>query len=248
MYCASCGNRMLDSNNYCPYCGKRISTVLSIPEHRSQSAIQHGHWKLILLFGILSAAVFGFLLGIPAWIMASRDLKMIKLGEIEIRKKVPTQIGMILGILGTFLTSIALIMVLNSASTVIAYRFASKVHPATSNRDVVDTISSPEKNTTYYYGIDEIRGSTRDKVPVDYVLKVAIMYSPTEKENSLELGERSAEIKDTILGIVSKKTSNELSSGNRKQLISEILASINAIMTKGEIEGVEIRQFALASE
>ena len=68
-----------------------------------QEKIQEkGRGILILMFGILSLLLIGPFLGIPAWIMGSKDINKIKQGRISNSAKTSTKIGMILGIVGTF--------------------------------------------------------------------------------------------------------------------------------------------------
>jgi hypothetical protein len=61
-----------------------------------------GRGGIILALGIVSLLLFGPILGIPAWIMGRRDLKLIRNGEMDPRDKNLSQIGMTLGIIGTF--------------------------------------------------------------------------------------------------------------------------------------------------
>jgi hypothetical protein len=63
---------------------------------------RQGRGGTILGFGIAALLVLGPVLGIPAWVMGHRDLKRIKSGEIPSDDRTPTQIGMVLGIVGTF--------------------------------------------------------------------------------------------------------------------------------------------------
>ncbi|MCX6150284.1 MAG: hypothetical protein NTX22_07170 [Ignavibacteriales bacterium] len=72
--------------------------------NNSVKSQEEGRGTLILVFGILSLFFIGPFLGIPAWIMGHKDSKKIKLGSISSSAKTPTQIGMILGIVGTFVS------------------------------------------------------------------------------------------------------------------------------------------------
>ena len=70
--------------------------------NNSTKSPEEGRGTLILVFGILSLLFIGPILGIPAWIMGHKDIKKIKQGSISSTAKTTTQIGMILGIVGTF--------------------------------------------------------------------------------------------------------------------------------------------------
>jgi len=72
---------------------------------------QEGRGTLILVFGILSILLMGPFLGIPAYIMGKKDLKKIKEGIIAFTEKTTTQTGMILGIIGTFISAFTFIVV-----------------------------------------------------------------------------------------------------------------------------------------
>ena len=54
--------------------------------------------------------MLGPILGIPAWIMGNKDLKKIKRGLISVSEKSNTKTGMILGIIGTFVSVFTLII------------------------------------------------------------------------------------------------------------------------------------------
>ena len=72
---------------------------------------RQGRGGVILGFGIAALLVLGPFLGIPAWVMGHRDLKRIKTGEIDSQDKTSTQVGMILGIVGTFFSPATLFFV-----------------------------------------------------------------------------------------------------------------------------------------
>ncbi len=63
---------------------------------------KQGRGGVVLGLGIAALLVLGPFLGIPAWVMGHRDLKRIKSGEIDSHDKTTTQVGMVLGIIGTF--------------------------------------------------------------------------------------------------------------------------------------------------
>jgi len=71
---------------------------------------RQGRGGTILGFGIAALLVLGPILGIPAWVMGHRDLKRIKSGELSADDRTPTQIGMVLGIVGTFFSPATIVV------------------------------------------------------------------------------------------------------------------------------------------
>jgi hypothetical protein len=59
---------------------------------------------LILVLGILSWVMFGFLTGLPAWIMGNNALRDIDAGVADPSERSMVQIGRILGMIATILT------------------------------------------------------------------------------------------------------------------------------------------------
>ena len=71
-------------------------------------------WSLLAL-GVCGLLLLGPLSGIPAWIMGRNDLKKIAAGVIPVTQKTVTRVGMIFGIIGTFIspfTVLAIIVVM----------------------------------------------------------------------------------------------------------------------------------------
>lgn len=71
-----------------------------------------GRGALILVLGILSLVMFGLFTGIPAWVMGHTDLRRMREGTMERADEGITRAGMILGIIGTVLSGIAILVVL----------------------------------------------------------------------------------------------------------------------------------------
>jgi hypothetical protein len=63
-----------------------------------------------LILGILSLVFLGPFVGIPAWVMGNRDLKKIDQGLIPNSERFGTKVGMILGIIGTFLVLAVIVL------------------------------------------------------------------------------------------------------------------------------------------
>lgn len=68
-----------------------------------------GRGVTILVLGILSLICCGIIFGPIAWAMGAGDLRRIEQGLISPEAKTLTQIGMILGIVGTVLGIIAIL-------------------------------------------------------------------------------------------------------------------------------------------
>ncbi len=79
-----------------------------------------GRGGIILGLGIVALLLLGPILGIPAWVMGRSDLRRIRNGEITHNDKSMTQIGMVLGIVGTFFSPLFLI----GSSIIIAVTFS----------------------------------------------------------------------------------------------------------------------------
>ena len=74
--------------------------------------LEPGRSILILVFGILSVTTLGPILGVPAWIMGSSDLAKIDQGRIAESERGLTKAGMILGIVGSLLFVLVLLIVI----------------------------------------------------------------------------------------------------------------------------------------
>ncbi|MBI4417460.1 MAG: DUF4190 domain-containing protein [Ignavibacteriales bacterium] len=80
--------------------------------HPPSSQLDRGRGALILVLGILSLVMFGLLTGIPAWIMGHTDLRRMREGSMERADEGLTRAGMILGIIGTVLSALALLIII----------------------------------------------------------------------------------------------------------------------------------------
>lgn len=115
MFCSSCGCQNETDARFCISCGKPLRSLkqqaLDNSQPTSSKALEPGRGSTILTLGILSLAVLGPILGIPAWVMGHRDLKKIRAGIIPISHQGSTNSGMILGIIGTFVSPFMIILV-----------------------------------------------------------------------------------------------------------------------------------------
>lgn len=115
MYCSNCGGNLPEGVNFCPKCGTpsaasrpgQTPAGTPVPTGPQES----GRGALILVLGILALIMLGPITGIPAWIMGARDLRKIREGSIAPSEQTMTQVGMILGIVGTVLGFLAMAMV-----------------------------------------------------------------------------------------------------------------------------------------
>ncbi len=74
--------------------------------------LERGRGALILVFGILSLVMFGLITGIPAWVMGHTDLRRMREGKMEGADEGLTRAGMILGIIGTLISGLAILFII----------------------------------------------------------------------------------------------------------------------------------------
>src|SRR5207249_7180801 len=97
----------------CPTCGAMVAPAIvplvqaEAPEYGGAAPLpridlQPHHGTLILVLGILSIVICGFL-GPVAWVMGSNDLKEIRAGRMDPEGEGPANGGRVCGIIGTFL-------------------------------------------------------------------------------------------------------------------------------------------------
>jgi hypothetical protein len=80
-------------------------TVNVVPDSARPRRLHPHRGTLVLVLGILSLVACG-LLGLPAWIMGSADLKAMRAGRMDRSGETHTQIGMILGIIACALMAL----------------------------------------------------------------------------------------------------------------------------------------------
>lgn len=116
MYCSACGHQNESTAKFCVNCGKPLNVgtqqaATSPPAPPPQQGVEPGRGGLIFTLGLLSILLLGPILGIPAWVMGHKDMKKIRAGLIAASQKGLTQTGMILGIIGTFVSVFAIIVI-----------------------------------------------------------------------------------------------------------------------------------------
>lgn len=111
MYCQKCGHKNDPDAKFCSKCGNPIEAQKpgTIVQDQS-SAREPGRSGTILTLGILSLVFLGPVFGIPAWVMANTDLRKIRSGIIDVSHKGMTQAGRVLGIIGTLLIPVIIII------------------------------------------------------------------------------------------------------------------------------------------
>jgi len=249
MYCPNCGYQNAQESKFCTNCGKALpATERSAPlpsSAPSQTQEQPGRGGLILALGILSVVALGFIVGIPAWVMGNHDLKRIRLGRIVADQKGLTTAGMVIGIIGTFLSGAAVIVVILAVTTTLV-TFNALKRPASENLAAVSPVHQPkEAALAYYDNIDQVKGQTDDETPAVFLLRVSLGYDPADKQIDVEIGLREREIQNLLLKYVSGRTAAELSPAHYKDLGEGMREAINAIMTTGKIKSVVFREFTV---
>jgi flagellar basal body-associated protein FliL len=197
--------------------------------------------------GILSVVSLGLPLGIPAWVMARRDLKRMKEGTVAVRQKGLTQSGMVFGIVGTFLSPLTafLVIVIIAATTTLIFKAQSNVGSQREIGALSPTYTARESSLAFYDNIEQIRGQTADEQPAVFLVLVSLGYNPAENELSVELGNRNREIQELILKDISSKTATELSPAHYDEIQSELQQLINMVMKTGKVKAVIFRQFSV---
>jgi flagellar basal body-associated protein FliL len=253
MYCSNCGHKNDDTARFCTNCGKALqspqppesSTVQSpVPPATGESS-EPGRGGLILAFGILSVIALGLVLGIPAWVMANRDLRKMKSGKMESRQRGVALAGMVLGIIGTFLSSGAILAILAVTTTVGTFNALKKEASAQNLASISPSSQSKQQVLAYYEDIDQIRGQTADETPAVYLLRVSLGYDPADKQIPVDLDQNQREIQNLLLKLISQKTVAELSPAHYDALQEELRDAINAIMTNSKIKSVVFREFTV---
>ena len=110
MFCPFCGHENATAAQFCIECGKPLTPSGTTGQPAPRPSMGRGRGGLVLVFGVLSLAAFGPLAGIPAWIMGHKDLRKIRAGTLDPSQQSTTKAGMILGIIGTFVSPVAIIV------------------------------------------------------------------------------------------------------------------------------------------
>jgi flagellar FliL protein len=152
--------------------------------------------------------------------------------------------GMLLNILKWAAIGVGAVIIVVT-TTVITFRVLNKGNTQQGMEALSPAYQAKAVALSAYDGIEQIRGLTSDEVPAVYLLKVRLGYDAKDKEISVEMGERAAEILDLLLKLVSRKTAAELAPVNYGTLQEEMKNEINMIMTKGKIKSVMFKEFTV---
>jgi predicted Zn finger-like uncharacterized protein len=112
--CPFCDERISADSRRCRYCGEDLDEENEFDlEHRFgvRRDCEPHRGTLILVLGVVSIVIhiLGVPLGLPAWIMGSRDLKKMDRGDMDPAGRGTTQAGYICGIIGTLLGALTLL-------------------------------------------------------------------------------------------------------------------------------------------
>jgi flagellar basal body-associated protein FliL len=253
MYCPSCGSKNDDAARFCSNCGKPlVSTEPAQPSPAAPTpapvaAVEPGRGATILTLGILSIVLLGPILGIPAWVMGSRDGKKIRAGLIEAKQRGMTQAGMVLGIVGTFLSVLGIVAIIAIvgvvATTIFTVRTVSQGNQQQGLAAVSPAYEAKAAPLAFYDDIEQIRGQTADDPPAIFLISVSLGYDPKDKEVSTEIGNRKREIQDLILRDIRHKTAADLAPGMYDSIQADILNQV--LMSTGKVKNVTFRQFVV---
>jgi flagellar basal body-associated protein FliL len=233
VFCPNCGSRNGEAALFCSNCGRTLNS----PAHFTPQATEAGRGATILALGILSIVLLGFILGIPAWIMGSRDGRKIRAGVIDANQKGLTQAGMILGIVGTFLSTLWIVaLVVIVGFSVFSVRVVNKETKRQGLVAISQSYAQKEASLSFYDDVEQIRGQTTDEAPAIFLMSVSLGYAPTDKDVGVEIGNRRREIHDIVLRDLSI---------HYDELQAELKDSINMIMKSGKVRSVVFRQFVV---
>jgi len=145
-----------------------------------------GRGGVILGLGIVALFLLGPVVGIPAWIMGQHDLRRIRKGEIVARQRPITQVGMILGIFGTFLVFLSILLgvvfslsrahavqqtkeaMINEATTIasVAYRYRTRSSDSSGGGGSYQGFILPEDLKHSASGIYYVRIISADRLQI----------------------------------------------------------------------------------
>jgi flagellar basal body-associated protein FliL len=178
--------------------------------------------------------------------MGHHDNKKIQSGVIDPSQKGPTLAGMILGIIGTFLWALGIVIILFAVTATVVSFNALKKGSASQNLAAVSPVyQSKDPTLAYYDNIEQIRGQTTDEKPAVFLLRVSLGYDPADKQVSGEISLREREIQNVLLKYISGRTVTELSPAHYDDLQEGMRDAVNAIMTTAKIKSVVFREFTV---
>lgn len=75
-------------------------------------------------------------------------------------------------------------------------------------------------------------------------VRMTFAYFPN-KSLVKELGEREAEVRDSIIGVLRSKTVADLTADSTEKLRAELISAINGVLTAGEIQDLYFIEFVI---
>ena len=248
MYCEKCGTESTPDAKFCSSCGAPVSAMPAIGSVAVQDAAkEQGRGATILVLGILSLLLIGPILGIVAWVMGNKDLKKINSGKILPDERGTTLAGMVLGIIGTFISPVTALLVIGLivGTTIFTVRAQSA---SLRQADADQTIGAPvslDSGLAVFDGIEQMRGQTTDDPPAIFLLVINIVYDKQDHDIGAILEIRRRQIEDIVLKKVSSKKAVELAPKYYSALQKELLEAINNRLKPNRIASVIFRQFVV---
>ncbi len=144
MNCQKCSSPVSEGASFCNHCGSPLSNSATAGAPR-----ENGRGGMIFGFGISSILMLGPILGLPAWIMGRTDLAKIKDGLIAANEYSLTKAGMVMGIIGTFVSTFTIILAGIIIAVGLSLVSAQKIQ---SNRDaMVEDMNAIAASAHEYY-------------------------------------------------------------------------------------------------
>jgi len=221
MFCTKCGSQLEEGNHFCPKCGTTISQDNIANPSTSDNNIKYqepGRGTIILILGILSIVLLGPFVGIPAWVMGNKDLKKIKNGIISLSEKSNTKVGMILGIIGTFI-SFFTIMIIGIAVVVGINVMTASSQQANRDALIADCTNLASLAQQYYRKPLALGGGGNDftgwSIPSSLEItangEYSIEYLESGSLSIVGVGNELGEDDDNNIKVIMRVTPNEIS-------------------------------------
>ena len=179
--------------------------------------------------------------------MGNKDLKKISSEKILPDERGTTLAGMVLGIIGTFISPVTALLVIGLivGTTIFTVRAQSA---SLRQADADQTIGAPvslDSDLAVFDGIEQMRGQTTDDPPAIFLLVINIGYDKQDHDIRAILEIRRRQIEDIVLKKISSKKAVELAPKHYSALQKELLAAINNRLKPNRIASVIFRQFVV---
>ncbi len=191
MFCRMCGTQLPGGSYYCINCG--TPTTLNPNGINAGRGAIPGRFKkskswIILALGILSMISLGPLTGIPAAIWGYLDLRKMRRGLVTARGRLRTKLGMILGIIGTFLVPLAIYSFLYY-QTEIAIKNLPVVKDSRIKENLISDCKNLGNEAQIYHNrtipVDDSLGTFEGwEIPLDQASSAAGSYSISDRSRN----------------------------------------------------------------